>query len=201
MLPKFFLICALTLLPISAAVGQPPQDLPPAMAPEDAPSIAEYEEALEQLTQWSNKFGEINSYKEITVVKGETKKKFIDLSELDQHLFIILSGQNCSNTMMMIKHRWSVERNQLVRLEVLREGAQGGEPREGEVNSAKLAEFIEKLQELQKTHAKKFEATIIEIFDKYKTDIPEKDADLYLSNVRKFHDRFNLIDRMEGVDE
>lgn len=169
---------------------------PSVIAPENVPSVEEYKEALDQFKKWTEKFDDLKTYEEVVLSRGEDgRTKFVDLPEVDQYLFIILSGQNCSNAMMKTYHQWKIERKQILRLDVLRQDGQADQAREGEVTPAQLATFMGDLKKIQKKHAKKFERTILKILERHKGDIPKKDGHLYLENVRKFHDRFGLIDR------
>lgn len=172
----------------------PPPTSEPEVIPE-IPAAEEYAKTLKQLEDWCEKFDNIESYKDTLITQGEEENKFVDLSPLEQNLFVIFSGQTCANQMMRLYNVWEIERKQLLQLEVLRQGGEAAEAREGEVTSQQLAENLQSLRKLQKSHANKFEATVKKIFEEFKEEIPEKDAKLYLQNVQNFHNRYGLVDR------
>lgn len=199
---KLSLCSIFMLMPLVAFSQQPDQNVEAAPQPslvevEGIPSTEEYKKALEDVTSWTKKVDKLEAYKDVTLRRGDKLLKFVDLEEVDQHLFMILSGQKCSNIMMDMWHKWTIERKQLLRIEVLRQGGRAAEAAEGEITSEQLAKFLTDLRKVQKSHAKNFESMIIKIIEKYKDEIPKEDGELYLSNVRKFHDKFDLIERSD----
>ena len=177
----------------------PPQPPEQVTAPE-VPAANEYTEVLKRMEGWCERFDKLESYKDTVISQGEEKKKFTELTPFEKNMFVIFSGQTCANQMMQLYNVWDVERQQLMRLEVLRQGGQAAAARQGEVTSQQLADNLASLRKLQKGHAKRFETAIERIFEEFKEEIPEKDAKLYIQNVRKFHDRYDLIERSPEQD-
>jgi len=58
-----------------------------------------------------------------------------------------------------------------------------------------IEESLAKLVQLRKDHAAKFEKLAEDTLKKHAKQIPEKDAKLYLQQIREFHDRNKLIER------
>lgn len=171
----------------------------PTLEEMNTPKIAEYEAVLKGFKNWTGNFNQLEFYKEFEMKEGETKQtRFDKLPKLDQNLFFVWSGQNCGNQMTTVFMKWS---HDVVQLERIEKVSPPNETNKECATAAKVKEFVKQLSELRKKHAVGFEGTTVTIFKTHAGDIPQKDRELYLKQIREFHDHYKLIDRSEKPKE
>lgn len=178
--------------------SHPPTILIPTQPEINAPTAKEYESVLVGFERWTKNFNKPEFYKEFELKTGDKKPtRFTSLPKLDQDLFYIWSGQNCGNQMTSMFMKWQQDAAQLERMEKV----ESEEEQKKHISSAEVKKYIEKLAVLRKKHASNFEKSTEVIFKAHVKEIPQKDRDFYLKQIRGFHDHFKLVDRSKKPKE
>lgn len=196
-------IALAALLLVSAAQAHPPN--PDGEHEPHKPTIGNYEDALKHHTQWSENIDNSDFYKELEfeMLKGKDKKKvkFTELKEFEKNLFYIYQAESLSNKLSRLEGMWNFELRRLppVKEEVKNEENEPEaltEERLKEIANRKDVEgYINKLHELRKDHAVRFEKLMTNVFKEFENEIPKADRENYEQKVKEWHDKQSLVDR------
>jgi len=174
------------------------------------PTNADYKDALSYYEEWSKNAQNPDFYKDLEMnVKGTTdpnKKpkekpvKIKDLPVLQQDVFYLYQAEQCSNSLYHLERVWSLELSGLKSVpkkerESLAEKHKDITPLKKPPTVKDLETHIKNIVELRQRHAKRYETLAIGLFTKHKDEIPAKDRRAYMTRIRAWHDKQELIKR------
>lgn len=166
--------------------------------PEPSPTLDDYSKAIAKYKEATKKAFDLPSWKgiELTNKKTEETKKFEELSNFEQHLFLASSANRLTAEMTILKKHWDNEaakfkdpNYKIVPLPKVEK------PEQKAAELKDVEKYQAELLTLRKNFAVKHEEYLAKIFKDFKNDIQEKERDLYLKEVQDYHDKEKLIER------
>lgn len=147
------------------------------------PTVEDYKNTIEYLKKLIVNIDKEEFYPDVyyTDLKTKTVKKFVKWSSVEKDLFYIMRCETVSNQMHQLNIVWVKESAMHTNKNLV--------PKE------EIDKFIAELSKMQTEFAVKFESLAPAIFDKHKKEIPEKEAKLYISRIKEWHDENKLIKR------
>ena len=164
------------------------------------PTVGDYDKAIKHYSEWSEKVGEAEFYKDIVFTKPDKKQiKFSDLPPFEQNLYFLYQAENLSNHLVRLKQFWNIELEKTklaAELGIPDEPVKKGQkPEEKMPTQAEIEAYLVKLNVLRREHATGFEALAESVFKKYEADVPKADRENYTKQIKDWHDKQKLIDR------
>lgn len=150
----------------------------------------QYEKTLKSYVNWSNNLSNPKFYEQYKWTIKEGEKKFPDLTDFEKDQVYLIQGFRLERELFSLKLAWDNEiawlKSGRINPESIPENAATVEEIEG---------FQKQLLELRKETAVKFEKLMGELFEKHKDKIPLKEREYVSSQIKKWHDKYNLIER------
>lgn len=149
------------------------------------PTIEDYKNTVEYLKKLIANIDKEEFYHDVyyTDLKTKTVKNFPKWSPVEKDLFYIMRCETVSNQMHQLNIVWA------------KESKVAEHDKEKLVAKEEIDKFIVELSTIQMEFAVKFESLAAAIFDRHKKEIPEKEAKLYISRIKEWHDENKLIKR------
>ncbi len=163
-----------------------------------APTIGDYEKVLSYYKTASKEAVDLKAWKGRTLIHRRNKDKveFDKLSNFDKHMYLLSNGYRVNDMMTNIHHFWIMELKRFddpkytpKKLEKIEDAKQ--EP----AAKADVEKYLKQLTDLRKASAVRYEKFVEKVCNDFKDEIPEKERELYLKEVRDFNDENNLIER------
>lgn len=163
------------------------------------PRAADYHSELEYLQEFHEGFNTDKFYegwkledKTKPRTSPERTKLISDLPPTEKFVFFLHQGEILTARMQYMHKAWTAIRNTALELS---EEEKKLELKERRVSPKEIKEMLNKLAELRKEQAIKFEKFIKHGIDEYKEELGEKELKAYLKKIQKYHDDNNLINR------
>jgi hypothetical protein len=187
-------IALLLLFALSLQAQEPKKD----PKPEASPTLADYENALNKYKKATKEAFDFATWKEVELTNKKTKEKitFEKLSTLEKHVFCVSVGNRLMTEMGLLSGFWNAEadkfkdpNHKLIPLEKVEK------PEQKAAELKDVEKYQKQLQELRQSFATNFETYLTKFFKAFKDDIPEKEREFYLKQIREYHDKEKLIER------
>ena len=149
---------------------------------------SKYEGALKYYGNWSKNLDNPDFWKNTEFKDKKTGKikKFSDLTDEKKSVFFLLMCENLTEELRSLQQIWNVEIKKM----------QSRKEKSGDDKFPTLKEvqdYSVQMLKIRKETAVKFEKMAKEILKKNK--VPEKELQLYMKRIERYHDMYNLIKR------
>lgn len=162
-----------------------------------APTLDDYESVLKHYKIVSKKITDPAAWKGTEMVNKNTKDVvlFEKLSKFEQAMFLVGSGQKLAVEMKSFDGHWQAELKKFDNPKY--------EPKKGEKSTGKDAPalkkdvegYLKELTTIRKDTAVAYEKYVNKVFEEFKEEIPAKERELHLKQIREFNDENKLIER------
>lgn len=155
-----------------------------------------YESTVKKIELMIGEFDKKETYKDVKI----DDKKFEDLPEEIQIIFISLNGESLSKALKNLEISWQYDYKKLkysMEKKEKKEKEKEGESETETIENKKptpeeIEEYIKSLHEMRIKHAKNLESFIEKMKE---TNIPEEDAKFLAKRIKDFNDKEMLIQR------
>ncbi len=177
--------------------GSPRIVIVPVPVDDAAPTLEDYEVVLKHFKTVSKKIVDPVAWKGTEMVNRNTKETvlFEKLSKFEQNMFCVGYGQKLALEMKKFDGLWTEELKKFDNPKY--------EPKKGEKSTGKDAPalkkdiegYLKELTTVRKEAAVSYEKYVNKVFDEFKEEIPAKERELHLKQIREFNDENKLIER------
>ena len=175
-----------------------PEELPNPKEYLPAPTLEDYEKNLEYYTGFCKEVFDFNSWNHVELKNTKTNKtvKFSELSEYEKNIFCVLMGDRLTREMTSTYQTWEGEQAKfkdknykpLAKTKI-------NNAKENPALKVDIDKYLDTLMTLRKDHAQAYEKYIEKVFATYTKEIPEKEREHYLNQVKEYHDNNKLVER------
>lgn len=183
--------CLTLVLAASICAAQVPEK--PSPTPED------YEQAISAFKKVAEKSFKVEAWKDQKVVNNETndEKKFGELLALEQHVLLLDLADNCSHRMLALQQAWDLELKKFANpMHKLVPRAKIDNQKQNPAVKADVETYHKELLTLRKNYAVAYEKFVEKFVKDFSKEIDKKEAKMTLDDIRSFHDKNGLIERL-----